>query len=185
MIIGLVGFVASGKGTIVKYLVDRYHGVSLKFSDILRDILDRLYEDQSRENMSHLGTWIRQEFGNDTLIRTILKDLEKKTGDLFILDGIRSHAEADVLLNRQDARLWAIDCDMRMRYERIIKRGENPGEQELTFDRFVAQHDLPSEKEIAGIMDRAHVHIHNGGDLAALYAQIDQHMTGIAHDVPR
>lgn len=179
MIIGLAGFPSSGKGTIVQYLVDTHHATSLKFSDILRDIIDRLYEEQTREHMSHLGTWVRQEFGNDILIRTVLKDLEKKSGDLFVLDGIRSHGEADVLLKRSDFRLWAVDCDMRIRYDRIIQRGENPGEKALSFETFQSQHELPSEQEIAGIMDRAHDKIDNSGDVQALYARVDELMKAI------
>ncbi|MFH1236231.1 MAG: AAA family ATPase [Parcubacteria group bacterium] len=173
MIIGLTGPLAAGKGTIVKYLVENYQARQVRFSDPLRDIIHRLYKDQTRENMSHLATFLRSEFGGNILIDTVLEDIKKMDGSLFVLDGMRHIDEYRILSERHDFRMWAVDADMKTRYERIIKRGENASDTTLTYDRFQKQHELITEVHISELMAKAHEHIDNNGSFEDLYAQVE------------
>jgi dephospho-CoA kinase len=50
VVIGLTGKIASGKGTIKKYLVEIHNAEECRFSTVLRDILTRLNIENSREN---------------------------------------------------------------------------------------------------------------------------------------
>ncbi|MEK7625108.1 MAG: AAA family ATPase, partial [Patescibacteria group bacterium] len=65
IILGFVGDLASGKGTICKYLKEKYGTESYRFSTMLRDILKRVYLENSRENLQRLSTVMRENFGQD------------------------------------------------------------------------------------------------------------------------
>lgn len=180
MIIGLTGLLAAGKGTIVKYLVEKYNARQVRFSDPLRDIIHRLHQEETRENMSHLATFLRGEFGGDILVTTLLKDIEKMDGELFVLDGMRHLDEYNVLSRRDDFHMWSVDAQIKTRFERIIQRGENRGETDLTFEQFQEQHKLKTEEHIPELINKAYEHVDNNGTIEELYAQVDGLMKNVA-----
>ena len=63
LILGIAGEIASGKGTVTQYIINEHKANSYRFSDMLRDILKRLYTEHSRENMQKLSTAIRENYG--------------------------------------------------------------------------------------------------------------------------
>ncbi len=65
IVLGLAAELAGGKGTVAKYVTEKYDGSSHRFSTMLRDILSRIYLPDSRENMQKLSTILRQNFGED------------------------------------------------------------------------------------------------------------------------
>lgn len=176
MIIGLTALPAAGKGTISAYLVAHYAAKTMRFSDPLRDAIRRFYQDPTRESMSHLGTFVRNEFGNDILIRTLLQDIEQVEAPVHVLDGMRMFDEYHVLSQRKDFEMWAVDTDIKKRYQRIIKRDENKSDLALTFEQFQTQHQLPTEVDMPKLLKRANVTIDNNGDLDTLYQTVDAQM---------
>ncbi len=113
MIIGLTGLLAAGKGAISKYLRENYGAKSIRFSDPLRDILKRVYHDPTRESMAELAVYLRSQFGEDILIQTLLKDIDAAGKSIYILDGLRYPEEYEVLNQRDDFHLWAVDAEIR------------------------------------------------------------------------
>ena len=75
LIIGLTGPVASGKGTVKKYIEEKYGAKDCRFSTILRDVLVRIDVPIIRENLQKVSTTLRQLFGEDLLARVIAKDV--------------------------------------------------------------------------------------------------------------
>lgn len=173
MIIGLTGLPASGKGTTGAYLIQNYDAQAIRFSDPLRDIIHRVYHEQTRESMSHLAQFLRGEFGNDILIQTLLKDIEKSDKKLFVLDGMRYPEEYGVLAQRKDFVMWALDADFEKRYVRIVSRDENRSDKALTQDQFQKQHELQTERFIPELMQKADARIVNNETIEELYTQID------------
>jgi len=49
LILGIAGEMGSGKGIIAKHVMEQRGGGTHRFSTILRDILDRVHLEQSRE----------------------------------------------------------------------------------------------------------------------------------------
>lgn len=174
MIIGLTGPLATGKGTITEYLTSTHGAKAVKFSQPLRDMIHRCYVQETREAMSQLAQLMRAAYGNDILVRTLIKDLESMDVSIAVFDGIRYFDEFNALKERPDFQLWAVDTDLPIRYERIVTRGENAGEADLTLEQFTQQHELPTEQAIPELMTKADVTINNNGTLDELYAQIDK-----------
>lgn len=173
MIIGLVGPLATGKGTITEYLVKAHGAEAVKFSQPLRDMIHRCYVKETREAMSQLAQLMRGEYGNDILVKTLVKDLENMDVAIAVFDGIRYFDEYNALRERKDFQLWAVDTDLEIRHQRIVKRGENAGEADLTLEQFTKQHELPTEVVIPEIMQQADATINNNGTIEELHAQID------------
>lgn len=179
LIIGLVGPLASGKGVVKKYLEDKHKAVSYKFSDILRDVLNRLHLPTSRENLQNLSTNLRSVFGNDILAQVIARDAKKENQDLVVIDGVRRLADISPLINDPDFVLVAIDADLKTRYERMILRNENPGDAAKTLTEFSKDCEQEADKFIPETMAHANYHLDNNHDLAHLYEQIDNLLTKI------
>ena len=173
MIIGLVGPLATGKGTITEYLVKTHGAKAVKFSQPLRDIIHRVYKKETREDMSALAQFLRSQYGNDILVRTLIQDIEKMDVAIAVFDGIRYFDEYNALKERSDFVLWAVDADIAIRHNRINLRGENADDSTVTLEEFKKQHKLPTEVNIPEIMEKADAHIHNNGTLEELYAHID------------
>jgi len=75
IILALAGEMGCGKGTLTKYLVAKYDAEVYRFSNPLRDILDRMHREKSRDTMQQLSTALRQIFGDDVLSEIILADI--------------------------------------------------------------------------------------------------------------
>lgn len=179
IILGLAGEIASGKGTIAKYIVERYHGKSYRFSTMLRDLLDRLYLEHSRENMQTMSTMIRQSFGEDIMARVMVEDIKKESTDVIAIDGVRRLADIKYLRHLPGFKLAFIEADMKRRYERIVQRGENPDDKEKTLEEFEREHKQESELQIKDLRKNADLIINNDGSQEDVYAQVDKMMKEI------
>lgn len=173
VIIGLVGHIASGKGTAVDYLEQTYGAANYRFSTVLRDLLDRLYLDQTRENIVTMSETIRRSFGNDILTTTLLQDALNDPNPIIILDGIRRVEELPALLARPEFVLVEIVAEPKLRYERLTKRSENIDDQTKTFAQFLADEQRSTEVTIGEVAAQAKLHLDNNGTAEQLHAQLD------------
>ncbi|MFC1756479.1 AAA family ATPase [Patescibacteria group bacterium] len=173
IILGLAGEMASGKGTISNYISGKYKGVSQRFSTILRDVLDRLYLDQSRENMQNISTCLRKAFGEDILANAMSEDVKKEKSEIVLIDGVRRLPDIKYLRELPEFKLIYVEVNMKTRYERIIKRGENSDDSEKTYEEFVEDHKGEAELQIKNLKKNADFVIDNSGAINDLYSQVD------------
>lgn len=173
MVLGLAGEMASGKGTIAEYIHDKCHTSSHRFSTMLRDVLDRLHLEQSRDHLQALSTMIRETYGQDTLARVMAEDVKKDDASIVVVDGVRRLDDIKYLKELPEFKLVYIDVDLRTRYERIIERSENIDDQGKTFEEFVEESRDESEQQIAGLKEHADIVIDNSGGMEKLYEQVD------------
>jgi len=174
IIIGLAGELAAGKGTAAEYLEKKYKANSHRFSTMLRDILDRLYLEQNRENMQKLSTILRKNFGEDTLAKVISQDVARDDGAIVVIDGVRRLADIKYLKEMPEFKLVYIEASMENRFERIKKRGENTDDTTKTFAEFKRDHEGEAESRIRGLKNDADYVLDNNGSIDELYEQIDK-----------
>ncbi len=173
IILGLVGPIASGKGTVAKYLQEKQGANVYKFSTVLRDVLQRLHLDVSRKNLQDISTILRKSFGEDILAKTIAEDTEKDQGSLVVVDGIRRWADITYLNKKDNFILVGVDADPKIRYQRLIKRKENEGDSSKTYEEFLKDQDQEADAEIPEIINSASELIYNDHELEVLYNNID------------
>lgn len=174
LILGIAGEMGCGKGTIAKHVVAEYGGGSLRFSTILRDVLDRIYAEQSRENMQTLSTILRKNFGEDILASAMMHDAALAPQEIVVVDGVRRMTDIGHLKDLPHFRLVYVEADMEKRYERIVKRGENSDDTVKTFEQFKREHEDESEIQIRDLKNYADYVVDNNGTFMDLYAQIDK-----------
>ena len=165
---------ASGKGTIAKYATEKYNARTWRFSTMLRDVLDRLSLEQSRDNMQTLSTILRQNFGEELFARVMAEDVKKDTSEIIVVDGVRRLADIKYLKEIPQFKLAYLEADMQKRYERIVKRAENSDDAKKTFEVFKKAHEDESELQIKDLKNDADFLIDNNGSYEDLYAQVDK-----------
>lgn len=173
IILGLVGHISCGKGTAVAYLSEKYNAGTYRFSTVLRDLLDRLYLEHTRENIVSMSEVIRQGFGNDILTNTLLQDALNDPNPIIVLDGIRRVQELPALFARPEFVLVEIAAGPKVRYERLIQRSENADDQTKTYEQFLADEQRSTEVTISEVAAQAQEHINNNGTAEQLHAQLD------------
>ena len=174
IIIGLSGEMASGKGTVAKYISEKYNASSYRFSTMLRDVLNRLYIEQTRENVSKISTILRQNFGEDLFAKVMAEDVKKNSSEVIAIDGIRRQADITHLKEIPEFKFIYIEADIKNRYERIAEREENVDDKGKTFEEFVEEHKLETELQIKDLKNSADIVINNDGTLEDLYQKIDE-----------
>jgi dephospho-CoA kinase len=174
LILGFVGQIASGKGTAVEYLKEKHNASTYRFSSMLRDVLDRLYLNQSRENMQKLSSILRSNFGEDTLARVMAEDVKNDQNNLIAIDGVRRPSDVAYLKDVSGFTLVNITANMEKRFERITNRTENTDDAKKTMEEFIADHAREPEQKIAEIAASAPITIDNNGDFNELYEQLDR-----------
>ncbi|MFZ2154403.1 MAG: AAA family ATPase [Candidatus Moraniibacteriota bacterium] len=174
VILGLVGEIASGKGTVVKYLTKNYGASTYRFSTIMRDVLDRLYIEHSRETLQQTSSMLRNTYGENILAKVMAKDIEKDKHNIIIVDGIRRMEDVEFLKENPDFKMVFIEVSLEKRYERIIQREENADDKNKTFEEFKLDAQREAELTIAGLRDQADAILDNNGTPEELERQIEE-----------
>lgn len=116
IIFGFTGLMVSGKGTAAKYLEEKYGAETFRFSTILRDVLDRLFLEHSRDKLIRLLEILRGAFGEDLLANVIARDAESASGNLVVVEGIRRPADILHLQKLTNFVLVEISAVIELRY---------------------------------------------------------------------
>ncbi|MFH1326267.1 MAG: AAA family ATPase [Candidatus Falkowbacteria bacterium] len=174
LIIGLVGEIASGKGTVVDYLVNKHNASQHKFSTSLRDLLQRLYLDVNRQNMQNISTVLREHFSQDLLAKVIAEDVANDNNQFIIIDGVRRFSDITYLKKLPEFKLVYVKTDIKKRYERIIERQENTDDQFKTFEQFQKDNQAETEQEILKVAETADYVINNNGTMEELQQRVDE-----------
>ncbi|MFA6184352.1 MAG: AAA family ATPase [Parcubacteria group bacterium] len=174
IIIGLVGEIASGKGTVVKYLTEKYGASNHRFSTMLRDILDRLHIKHSRETLQQASSMLRNTYGENILAKVMAGDTKEDKNKIVVIDGIRRVEDIEFLKKNPDFKLVFVDVSLEKRYERIVKREENSDDKNKTLKDFKFDAQREAELTIAGLREQADVILDNNGTLEELEKQIEE-----------
>ncbi len=174
LILGLVGEIASGKDTVAAYLTKKYQAQTISFSQPIRDILDRAYLPQTRENMSKLGHGLRGEFGQDMLSKVIAEEAKCSKAKIVVLPNVRLESDIVHLSHEPGFRLVRIDCETKTRFARLTARRQNPDDKNKTWSQFLADAKLYTERHIRRLGKEAKYNLDNNNGKPQLYQQIDE-----------
>lgn len=174
IIIGLIGQLACGKGSVKKYLSEKYNAQDCRFSTPLRDVVARLAILESRENLQKLSTVLRGAFGEDLLAKVIAVDASKLNSEIVVIDGVRRMADIKYLKELSNFYLIKVEADPKIRFERLKTRNENVGDKDKTFEQFLADQNNEADREIPIVMNSTKISINNDGNLEDLYIQVDK-----------
>lgn len=176
IILGFTGSIASGKGVAAEYLSKKYGANIYRFSTMLRDILERIYVPQSRENLQTLSTFLRTTYGQDVMSKVIAEDVARDTNSLVIVEGIRRPTDIEYLKKLEGFHLVYITGNEKTRWERVIRRKQNPGDETKTFEEFLKEEEAETESLIKKLGETAEETINNEGSLEDFYQALENIM---------
>jgi dephospho-CoA kinase len=173
IIIGIIGPMASGKSTATEYIAKEYQAKTYRFSDIMRDVLQRLYLPCSRDNLIQISIVLREEFGHDLFAKAMAEDIKQDDhNEYIVVEGIRREEDISFLKLLPNFHLVGITGDIERRYQRLTSRTENSDDQHKTYEDFVADHERETEKSIVPLTEKTEYLIHNNGTIEDLYTEI-------------
>ncbi|OGM10072.1 hypothetical protein A2Y68_01320 [Candidatus Woesebacteria bacterium RBG_13_46_13] len=166
-VFGLVGPIASGKGSVGQILKDlgfEYYSLS----DVIREELKKRGLPINRESLQDMGDELRKEFGDGVLaIRTGEKvDISSQTK--VVIDSIRNPAEIELLRSHLGAIIIGVTASPEARFKRVLARareGEPKSwEDFLAMDRRETEKcSDPSKINVTGCLEMANYVITNEG----------------------
>lgn len=180
IILGLTGQMGAGKTTIAEWLIKEKGAQSVRFSGMLRDVADRLYIEQTRENLQLLSTTLRKTFDEELFARVMKHQVEEMDAPIVIVDGVRRPGDVSHLKDLENFYLIGVTADEAVRFERISARSENSDDQGKTREQFRQEQQQESEQEIVGLVETADHAISNNGTREELIRQVEALLDKIA-----
>ncbi len=179
IIIGLAGQIASGKGKVADYLENNHGAKVIKYSDVLKEIVERLYLEVNRDNLQKLSTSLREIYGENILARVIEKDIENISNKMIVVDGVRRNEDITNLKKNSNFYLIYVKADLRTRYKRITGRREKGDDKNKTFEEFKKDHLRETELKIEKLRDKADLVVDNNGTVKELENQIKKFIKNV------
>jgi dephospho-CoA kinase len=166
-VIGIVGGPGTGKDTVASLLpsilgqpVD-----TLSFSQlIVEEYCKPLGVEPTHTNLQFIGDAIRPGWIHERIYQKI----EQSQALYFVLPSIRREADFLFVRSFPNHILIAIEAESKTSYERMIKRNEKPGENNLTWEEYLVLCDAPIDQEIPKLRKQADVTIENNGTIEEL-----------------
>src|SRR6056297_2289734 len=171
---GIIGKQGGGKGGAAEIIVKKFGGIRLTTSDILKKVLDNLFLEYSRDNLSKLALSLKKAFGDEVLMKAMLKEVEQAKEELVVVDGIRMKGDMAPFEKEYGKNFKSIyvTADPQTRYERSKKRGEKKQEAGQSYKSFLSKEKTGTEKDVPLLGKKASFRIDNNGSKKELEKEI-------------
>ena len=176
-IIGITGTLAAGKGTVVRYLVEKKGYVHYSVRAFLIEEIKRRKMSVDRDSMHEVANDLREKYGAAYIVEQLYVQAEKAWNDA-VIESIHTAGEAEALRNHQHFLLLAVDADQKLRYERLVQRKSET--DDVSFEKFQEQEALeisntdPSKQNLASCIAMADFVVYNNGSLEELHQQLGE-----------
>lgn len=175
IVIGLVGPIASGKGTISEYL--KSQGFTyFSLSNVVREETQARGLEMTRENLQNVGNDLRERFGGSVLVDKLAERIKKE--DFVVIDGIRNPEEIYALKNNFNGKIVNISAYKNRRIERYLERAKVRGEDDASLSSFkkidardLGQGESESGQQVQACIDLADFTLKNNGTIDDFHAE--------------
>lgn len=167
------------KDAAAEYIFSKYWWRMFKFSSSLRDILDRVYIDKTRENLSKLSTILRSTYWQDILARIMYNDILVSQDDIILIDWVRREDDLVYLRKLPNFKLIYVETSLENRFSRISNRSENADDKWKNLEQFKKEQELETEVKIRWLKQVSDFVFDNNGTKDELYKQIDNSILGL------
>lgn len=177
IVIGITGTIGAGKGTIVKYLVNKKGFKHFSVRNYLLQMLKKQCVFPDRNAMVNLANELRMKFGNAYIIQKLYEEVIKQN-DNAVIESIRHPDEVNFLKkNCSNFYLFSVDASQIIRYNRILQRQSST--DFISFERFVEEDKREfyggpdASQNIEACMRLSDFHFINDDTIDKLYEQVE------------
>lgn len=176
IIIGITGTIGAGKGTIVDYLVEAKGFCHFSVREFLISEIKNRNLPVNRDSMVIVANDLRTNHSNSYIIEKLYQKA-KMSGKNSIIESIRNTGEAQFLKTHSHFNLLAVDADIHIRYQRILKRHSET--DSITFEQFIENEKRemsstePSSQNLSECIKLADYVLNNDGSIDELIKQLD------------
>ena len=173
IVIGLVGPIASGKGTISDYLQSlgfKYYSLS----NVVREETQNRGLEMTRKNLQDIGNDLRETFGGAVLVEKLIDRIKKE--DFVVIDGVRNPNEIQAIKTQLNGKIVNISAHKNQRVERYLERAKQRGEDTASASSFqkidardLGQGESKSGQQVQACIDLADFTLKNNGSVAEFY----------------
>lgn len=167
----------AGKGTVVDYLVKEKDFKHYSVRNLLVKLIEKEGKAVNRDSMTATANRLRAEKGSAYLIEKLFEEAKKSNGNC-VIESIRTEGEISSLREKGKFYLLAVDADIKLRYERIVKRASET--DRVSFDKFKSDEKRemtsndPSKQNLGRCMELADYRIENNSTIGSLNKQITE-----------
>ena len=173
IVLGIIGLVGSGKSTTADYLKTKYQASIFAFRDPLEETLNTLFIDPTRANLQKLSQILRENFGQDLLSKILVDRVNKATTKIVCVEGIRRPKDLEYLRTIPNFFLISIETNEKIRYDRLVSRGQNTDENNMTFADFLQKQSAETESLISEVAREASFVVNNDSTKEDFYLQLE------------
>ncbi len=125
LIIGVVGQIASGKGILVKYLTEKLDFTPFSLSSIIHTELKKKgTKEFTRQTLQDVGDKLRQEYGDNVLVRRLNEVIKGQKKSKIVIEGIRNPGEIEFLKKNTNFILIGVKAKRELRFKRLLSRAK-------------------------------------------------------------
>lgn len=174
-IIGITGTLGAGKGTVVGYLLKEKGFKHYSARAFIAEEINRRGLPVNRDSMVLVANDLRAKHGPAYVIESLYEQAIRD-GANAVIESFRTLGEVAAMRGQPNFSLWAVDADIKTRYERVKARA---AETDLvSFDEFAAQEkremhsDDPNKQNLSECIAKADFILLNNGSFEDLYSQV-------------
>jgi len=192
-VIGVSGTNGAGKDTVGQMLAKYHNYLFISVTDLLRNEAKRRGLMVTRENLRMISAEWRRELGLGVLIDKSVAEYEtvydKYAG--VVIASLRNPGEAERVHQLGGTMLW-VDAAARVRYDRVqsnkASRGERAGEDDKTFEQFLAEEAAEMHRpsngddatlDVSAVKDLCDVIIDNSQENVVAFRRHVEHVLGL------
>ncbi|MGB9500085.1 MAG: ribonuclease H-like domain-containing protein [Dissulfuribacterales bacterium] len=164
-VIGISGTIGSGKSTATEYLKDKGF-ISLRFSQILENILEDRNEEITRSNLQKIGYEIHNSPGQRWLEKKLIEELPKDKN--IVIDGLRFPEDHAFMVETFGPSFIHLHIETAIEF--LISRIKNGETNEIPIKKAL---NNPIESNIKDLKKLSSYTIINDGSISELYSKVN------------
>ena len=168
IIIGVLGEKRSGKGAFAKLLRDIVKPITVArigASEILSKTLEIWEIEKSRKNFQKLAVVMDKGFGKGTVTNAVWQRILADPSEIVIFDGVRWQSDLEKIRTFERNYIVYVTAGTEIRWRRSLELTEKTGENTATFEEFMNEEKMETEKYIPELGAKADFKIVNEGTL--------------------